>query len=331
MVEKAFFADRRQAQRLERIVWILAQVMAGDSLPLRRAAERLEVSERTVRRDAQLLGESLFGRLPVRVESNRIYLERQSSADWPLVPATRILQLMADVLIRGNSDSFGRLLALLRPHVHPRDEPVLEQVFTGLFLPGKPVSALDFNVLRRCLQAIQEARAVRMRYARAGVVTERVVEPWDVVFGKQAFYLLGFCRLRQLPREFRLDRIQELEITAESIKIPDDHGRNRWESAFGTEIGESPFDLEVRFAREVAYRVQSRVWHASQEFEPLPDGGIVFRARVSSRIEVVRWVLGYGPYAELLQPPDLRAKIREQLRMASALYQKDEPDKEASR
>ena len=45
----------------------------------------------------------------------------------------------------------------------------------------------------------------------------RVVEPAGVLGTSKGWYLAAFCRLRQAPRAFRLDRIAEARLTQEPI------------------------------------------------------------------------------------------------------------------
>jgi proteasome accessory factor B len=47
--------------------------------------------------------------------------------------------------------------------------------------------------------------------------TVRVIEPAGVVGTRKGWYLVAFCRLRQAPRAFRLDRIAEARLTNEPV------------------------------------------------------------------------------------------------------------------
>lgn len=320
MTKPAFRAERPRVWQLRRAIWLLAQLADGSPLHLDEAAVQLGVSPRTVRRDARFLEDALQGRPRVRVRSSRVYLDRRGSRNWPVMSSGRVLQLLSDLLARRDPASLRQLLELLEQHVTVSDVQTLGQTLKGLLVLGTPATATEADTLSHCLEAVRTGRALWVRYARGEELTERVIEPWDVTFAKEAIYLLGFCRLRQALREFRLDRMQECRLLDELVAVPPDRGRSQWESAFGTEIGSHVFTVVVRFDAAVAYRVKGRNWHATQRFEPLPDGGAIFRAEVSSRIEVVRWVLSYGPYAELLEPADLRQKLREQLAAAGQRY-----------
>jgi len=56
--------------------------------------------------------------------------------------------------------------------------------------------------------AIVQRRVVRLDYVdRSGLPTQREVEPVAVVGVRPNWYVWGWCRLREAPRVFRLDRI----------------------------------------------------------------------------------------------------------------------------
>jgi predicted DNA-binding transcriptional regulator YafY len=70
---------------------------------------------------------------------------------------------------------------------------------------------------RLVADALQPRRVLRIGYAdRAGVVTEREIEPLGYVGSPAAhWYLMSWCRLREGLRAFRTDRITAITVTAE--------------------------------------------------------------------------------------------------------------------
>ena len=63
-------------------------------------------------------------------------------------------------------------------------------------------------------QAIVERRVLRICYLdRGGNLTERDVEPVVFMAGPSGWYLVGWCRVRNAARCFRVDRIQQAEGT----------------------------------------------------------------------------------------------------------------------
>jgi predicted DNA-binding transcriptional regulator YafY len=67
-------------------------------------------------------------------------------------------------------------------------------------------------------EAVAERRVVRLSYVdRGGAVTERDVEPVAFVSGGRDQYLIGWCRLRQEARAFRVDRINRATLRDEPV------------------------------------------------------------------------------------------------------------------
>jgi predicted DNA-binding transcriptional regulator YafY len=67
-------------------------------------------------------------------------------------------------------------------------------------------------------QALLDAVALQMTYRDfQSRETVRVVEPAGLVGTRHGWYLAAWCRLREAPRAFRLDRIADARVTQESI------------------------------------------------------------------------------------------------------------------
>jgi predicted DNA-binding transcriptional regulator YafY len=66
-------------------------------------------------------------------------------------------------------------------------------------------------------RALVGQRVLRLDYQdkHGGVTQGRRVEPLGLVVGAQHIYLHGWCRLRNGPRAFRLDRIRHVTLTAQ--------------------------------------------------------------------------------------------------------------------
>jgi predicted DNA-binding transcriptional regulator YafY len=79
----------------------------------------------------------------------------------------------------------------------------------------------------------------------------------------------------------------------------------------------------LRFTGEAARYVKLREWHPTQRLKERRDGSLEMTLEVSHLLEVRRWLLGYGPECEVLEPKELREQVREELRRGLALYERD--------
>lgn len=62
-------------------------------------------------------------------------------------------------------------------------------------------------------------------------------------------------------------------------------------------------------------------WHHTQETGVLDDGGVALTFRVDGLTEIPWWVLGWAGRAQVVRPPELRAVLVDQLRLALQMHE----------
>src|SRR5207248_1889931 len=68
--------------------------------------------------------------------------------------------------------------------------------------------------------AAQQARQVWLRYRSGASETERVVNPYGIVYREGRWYAVGYCHLRSDLRVFRLDRVLDASLRDETFTRP---------------------------------------------------------------------------------------------------------------
>jgi predicted DNA-binding transcriptional regulator YafY len=130
-----------------------------------------------------------------------------------------------------------------------------------------------------------------------------VVEPLQLTFSGEAWYLSGFCQLRQAERAFRLDRIDMWRLLDETFAP-------RTVAALSSE----PIVARVRFAPQVVRWVRERQHYSFQQEQTTPDDtGVVMIYQVDTLQELLPWLMSWGAAAEALDPPSLRAAQRDEV------------------
>ena len=123
-----------------------------------------------------------------------------------------------------------------------------------------------------------------------------------MVFLDKAWMLVGYCRLREGERIFRLDRIDHLHITDEHFipqHLPDkDRMHGDWQ-------------VRVRFSPDIVRWVQERNHFSHVSSETTRDGGMVALYQPRSLEQIQTWLLKWGTGMEVLAPPELRRMIAE--------------------
>lgn len=191
-------------------------------------ADRLGVSQRTVRRDLLRLQE-----LDLVVETQPGRRGGLSLGSGALLPALRFTddELLALVLALGRAAEAGgdaleraaagalrRLDAVLSPETRARLTALSGAVASGSPTPEYLVPAPVDYVLRLA-EAVNSARTVQISYGSGGKLTRRGVDPYGLA-NVGAWYLVGHCHLRDDLRTFRLDRMREVRLTEARFERP---------------------------------------------------------------------------------------------------------------
>jgi predicted DNA-binding transcriptional regulator YafY len=121
---------------------------------------------------------------------------------------------------------------------------------------------------------------------------------------------VGYCHWRETERIFAVDRIREVRALGMRFTVrPGFDAEKYLKHVWGIVKGEI-VPVKLIFSRSVARYIRDRLWHPSQEFRELPEGRLELRLRVADTLEVRRWILGYGPDAEVVEPAALRDALR---------------------
>jgi len=181
----------------------------------------------------------------------------------------------------------------------------------------------DASLFRQCREAVQVSRKARLVYRSLyeGRQVRTVLSPYALFFGERAWYVVGHSSTHRSVRMFKLGRIDRLTLTDDHFRRParfsvDGYLGNAWHLIRGAR----PYNVVIRFAPKVATNVAEVRWHRTQKIAPQEDGSVLFRVRVDGIDEIAWWVLGYGPYAEVLKPAALRQKVAAMARETAARY-----------
>ncbi len=208
----------RRADRLFQIVSLLRRRRFVTAAWL---GERLEVSERTIYRDVKdLVGSGV----PIEGEAGVGY---RLSKGFDLPPMMfNVEEIQALVLGARMVETWGDDdLRMAARSVLDKTEAVLPPkqrgmiADTALFSLSFRVSGAARAVLGRVRRAVNERRKLVLYYSDAqGQPSERIVRPLGLYFWGPTWSLGAWCELRGGFRNFRLDRIDQVELSDEHFE-----------------------------------------------------------------------------------------------------------------
>ncbi|AIF53531.1 YafY family protein [Pelosinus sp. UFO1] len=315
------------SEKLLRLLKIISLIEHRRGVSLNNLVEECDVCERTIYRDLDALNQS---GLPVYLdEDTKRYRFMEKVFLRPLTftvdEATAVLACLQDFSKENNP--LGNSLRVAQEKVlaslpHERQCQV-DKARKGVDIRVTSKPADVCQKLFICVEkAIEQERRIKIRYytKQRESETERKIDPYVITFRGSAWYLIAYCHLRQAVLMFRMDRIKQAEETTESFHMPKDFSIQAYFSdSWLIERGEL-VHVKLRFLPEAARWVRSETFHPSQRITELDDGAIIFEATVNGRREISRWILGYGPEVEVLEPEDLRLYLMEQTVQMAKVY-----------
>lgn len=175
--------------------------------------------------------------------------------------------------------------------------------------------------------AMQEKRLCRIAYLSrsSGKQISYFAAPLYIIAYREALYLR--CRVYTVPDKptdkfltLAIHRIKTFRLSAEHFTETGDNDRD---PNFGFPFHE-PIQVKVAFWGGAATYVGERTWSKGQRLRKRKDGATILTFTTTSRLEVLSWVLGFGPDAELLEPKDLREEIKDRAKGIVGRYQPSE-------
>lgn len=187
---------------------------------------------------------------------------------------------------------------------------------------------IDYTPFQHILDDMQTAmcehRLCQVAYhsRSAGKQYNYLIAPLHIIAYREALYLRA--RLYAAPNrpsnEFRtlaIHRVKTFHLTPACFaEVPDeDH-----DPAFGF-LFHDPIRVRVAFWGGAATYAAERTWSKDQRITRRRDGALILTFTATSRLEVLSWVLSFGPEAELLAPKDLREELKIQANAIAARYE----------
>jgi predicted DNA-binding transcriptional regulator YafY len=159
----------------------------------------------------------------------------------------------------------------------------------------------------RIVDAARERRRCRIRYLKpaAKEPEERTIEPYVVLLAEGRRYLVAHCRGSDGMRVFRVDRIVGLALEEERFEVPAGFDPRAYVTNGIVYRAEVEVPVRVRYSPRIARWIREK-----GPVEEGPDGSVEVTHRVADPHWAVRHVLQYGPDAEVLDPPELRERVR---------------------
>ena len=283
-------------------------------------AAELEVSTKSIHRDLEFMRD----RLQLPLEFNRARFGYGYTEEVNAFPTVQITEgelfalIVAErALQQYRGTSFEKpLLSAIKKMEQSLPETIsldLAEVERTISFRTRAEPILDLNVFDRLAKATTGSQQLELTYRKPGMqqTEQRVVDPYHLANINGEWFLFAFDHLRKDIRTFVPSRIKSVRETGKIFDRRKQFSLDaRLRNSFGVHSGHGAFEVVLRFHKRVADYIREKKWHDSQQLRELADGGVELGLKLSSLLEVERWVLSWGGNATVVSPAELAEAVK---------------------
>lgn len=302
--------------KIDRLLEIIIILLNKGSITAKELADRFSVSTRTIYRDVDVLSTAGVPVFTNKGNGGGISLLENYSLNKALISEQE-------------SESLIFALKTLQATQYPEIDKMLEKVGAmfkhsnsadWVYIDFSPWGSNpnEYNKLIDIKKAILECKAILFDYVNSeGKKSRRSIEPMRLIFKGQAWYLWGYCRIRQDFRTFRISRIKNVNVTNDLFE------RRKLEVIKNVECDEEPkimVTFKLKFYPEVLYRL-----YDDFDYDTIiknDDGSYNVTVTFPEDEWVYGYIMSFGCYVEVLEPEHIREIIKNRMKKVLKFYER---------
>ena len=290
--------------KIDRLIGILSILLQKETTTAPELAEHFEVSKRTINRDIEALSKAGIPIQTTQGYGGGISIMNGYRMDRTLLTSRDMQMILAGLRsldsVSGNS-YYGQLMEKLQAGsselISGRDSILID-----LSSWYKTTLAPKISMIQ---DAIETRHLLEFKYFAPSGESNRTIEPYYIVFKWTSWYVYGWCLKRNDYRLFKLNRMDKVLVSdkgfeCRSVPLPD-------------------MSAELMYPRDIKVKAlfdPDTKWRLVEEFGTdccgeTKDGKILFSADYSDMDNLVSWMLTFGDKVEVLEPQEVRERLKE--------------------
>jgi len=294
-------------------------VQSGKFSNATRLAAELEVSTKSIHRDIEFMRDRL--ELPIEYHPQKFgYHYTAEVTAFPTLHITEgelvALVIAEKALEQYRGTQFEKpLLSAIRKIEQSLPDTIslnLADIEQTISFRTRAEPVLNLEIFDALAKATAHRHQLELIYRKTGSREgeRRLVDPYHLANINGEWYLFAYDHARKDIRTFVPARVQDAKETGKTFPLPEKFSlEKRLRGSFGVHSGEGEFEVVLHFNARVAGLIGEKKWHESQQLRELKGGGVELRLKLSSLIEIERWVLSWGGDVTVLKPRELTEAV----------------------
>jgi predicted DNA-binding transcriptional regulator YafY len=313
----------RQHSRIARVLQILSLIQSRGRWNSRAIAQELEISERTVYRDLEVLE---FAGVPWYYDDEDQCYRVRADFRFPtlgLSEGEAAGQAVATALTSASGLGPNQGSAPITRKLSANSSASVQQTLSDAarLIEVFDLKFVDHSKHQEAIKVAQHAllngKQLIGNYESPYESKPKRIQlhPYRLCLIKNAWYLIGHQHGDTKILTYRIVRFRTLRLLDEPALVPGDFSlKEYFGNAWSVYRGLKSHDVELLFKPHAAKIVVETQWHHTQRVTTHRDGSATLQFKVDGLTEILNWLLAWTGRVEVKQPDVLRALFVQALR-----------------
>ena len=314
------------SDKLFRMFKLIQAIQANPGISANDLAFKCDVDKRTIYRDLEYLstitpitndGRGTGYRFMGKFFLYPLNFTEQEALAFSLLPSI----VDQDKVPPGFKTAYDKVLGTHLKEKSRQNDLIAD--ITDIIQMGTPAYRQESpNFLQPIIGAILEQTTIDTVYHTQyrNETKERKIDPYYLIPRDQRFYLIGYCHKAGEIRTFRISRFLDVKPTGDTFDKGGFNIKKHLKNTWSIQQGDKTIKFKVRFKPDVARYIKEEELFVQPRMKDHKDGSMTFEVTVNNEKEFIRWILQYGPSAEVLEPKSVRESLKKQMSEWMEMY-----------
>lgn len=301
--------------KIDRLVSIIMILNNKEKVTAKELSEEFEVSTKTIQRDMEIIARAGIPIVSYKghqggygiIDGYKVNKSSMTGDEANLLK--KLLMGINKCYENKEATTLINKLEVIQPEKH---SSLNNRLIIDFSTWGKSKELTDeMNIID---EAIKNKNPIEFDYTNvSGEKTSRQIEPYKIIFKSLAWYVYGFCTLKNEMRVFKVNRMENIKVKNENFiyneKLMDDLSIEK--------------EIEkIQITIRIPSKMKEMIKEGFPEYKLIEekDGFIIAIIKVPSGKWIEGMILSFGDCIEVLSPLDLRKSIKEKINNMNKLY-----------